>query len=151
MIKKILKYTKNLTLLSLGLVGIYLFNLFFMKPYSIDHFLGKELVIGLVDSPEAMTYIGIFDRFNWLTGHNSNLSIPKKDDRENSIEQYEHVIKTLYKYEDSSLTEVQKNTKKIAILRYCEFSKIQNGKITEVAMFFDIPHLMLQAFQLSSC
>ena len=78
MIKKILKYTKNLTLLALGLVGIYLFNLFFMKPYSIDHFLGKELVIGLVDSPEAMTYIGIFDRFNWLTGHNSNLSIPKK-------------------------------------------------------------------------
>ena len=38
-----------------------------------------------------------------------------------------------------------KETKKIAILRYCEFSKIQNGKITEVAMFFDIPHLMLQA------
>ena len=38
-----------------------------------------------------------------------------------------------------------KDTKKIAILRYCEFSKIQNGKITEVAMFFDIPHLMLQA------
>ena len=31
------------------------------------------------------------------------------------------------------------------MLRYCEFSKIQNGKITEVAMFFDIPHLMLQA------
>ena len=30
-----------------------------MKPYSIDHFLGKELVLGLVDSPEAMTYIGI--------------------------------------------------------------------------------------------
>ncbi len=38
-----------------------------------------------------------------------------------------------------------KDTKKIAILRYCEFSKIQNGKITEVPMFFDIPHLMLQA------
>ena len=44
-----------------------------MKPYSIDHFLGKELVFGLVDSPEAMTCIGIFDRFNWLTRHNSNL------------------------------------------------------------------------------
>ena len=31
MIKKILKYTKNLILLCLGLVGIYVFNLFFMK------------------------------------------------------------------------------------------------------------------------
>ena len=38
-----------------------------------------------------------------------------------------------------------KETIKIAMLRYCEFSKIVNGKITEVAMFFDIPHLMLQA------
>ena len=38
-----------------------------------------------------------------------------------------------------------KETKKIAMLRYCEFNKIQNGKISEVAMFFDIPHLMLQA------
>ncbi len=37
-----------------------------------------------------------------------------------------------------------KETKKIAMLRYCEFSKIENGKITEVAMFFDIPHLMIQ-------
>ncbi len=31
------------------------------------------------------------------------------------------------------------------MLRNCEFSKIVNGKITEVAMFFDIPHLILQA------
>ena len=116
MIKKILKYTKNLILLALSLAGIYLFNLFFMKPYSIDHFLGKELIFGLVDSPEAMTYIGIFDRFNWLTRHNSKLSIPEKDDQENSIKQYEQVIKTLYKYEDSSLSEVQKNTKKLRYL-----------------------------------
>ena len=30
------------------------------------------------------------------------------------------------------------------MLRYCEFNKIVKGKITEVAMFFDIPHLMIQ-------
>ena len=38
-----------------------------------------------------------------------------------------------------------KPTKKITMLRYCEFSKIEIDKISEVAMFFDIPHLMLQA------
>ena len=38
-----------------------------------------------------------------------------------------------------------KPTNKIAMLRYCEFSKIIAGKISEVAMFFDIPHLMKQA------
>lgn len=36
-------------------------------------------------------------------------------------------------------------TRKIAMLRYAEFHKIENGKITETAMFFDIPHLMMQA------
>ena len=33
---------------------------------------------------------------------------------------------------------------KMAFLRYCEFNKVENGKITETAMFFDIPHVMMQ-------
>ncbi len=36
-------------------------------------------------------------------------------------------------------------TGKMALLRYCEFNRVENGRITEVAMFFDIPHLMMQA------
>jgi predicted ester cyclase len=36
-------------------------------------------------------------------------------------------------------------TKKIAMLRFCEFNRVENGKITETAMYFDIPHLMVQA------
>ena len=35
-------------------------------------------------------------------------------------------------------------SRKMALLRYCEFNKVVNGKITETAMFFDIPHVMLQ-------
>ena len=84
-----------------------------MKPFSIDHFLGKELVVDLIDSPEALTYIGIFDRFNWITKHNSRLTIPSDDDINEEIESLEKSIKTLYKYKDSRLTEVQKNTKKL--------------------------------------
>ncbi len=36
-------------------------------------------------------------------------------------------------------------TKKIAMLRYAEFHKIENEKISETAFYFDIPHLMMQA------
>lgn len=36
-------------------------------------------------------------------------------------------------------------TRKMAFLRYAEFSKVENGRIVETAMFFDIPHLMVQA------
>jgi hypothetical protein len=37
------------------------------------------------------------------------------------------------------------STEKIAMLRYCEFHRVENNKITQTAMFFDIPHMMMQA------
>ncbi|MVO17580.1 ester cyclase [Parasedimentitalea huanghaiensis] len=36
-------------------------------------------------------------------------------------------------------------TGKMAFLRYCAFHKVVEGKIAETAMYFDIPHLMMQA------
>ncbi|MEL0031807.1 MAG: ester cyclase [Paracoccaceae bacterium] len=36
-------------------------------------------------------------------------------------------------------------TGKMAFLRYCEFNKIEDGKIVETAMYFDVPHFMVQA------
>lgn len=36
-------------------------------------------------------------------------------------------------------------TGKIAMLRYAEFNRIEADKIVETAMYFDIPHLMMQA------
>ena len=35
--------------------------------------------------------------------------------------------------------------RKLAMMRYCEFNKVEGGKITETAMFFDIPQVMMQA------
>lgn len=36
-------------------------------------------------------------------------------------------------------------TGKMAFLRYCEFNRVEAGRIVETAMYFDIPHLMMQA------
>lgn len=36
---------------------------------------------------------------------------------------------------------------KITMLRYCEFNRVENGKITETMLHVDIPHLMVQAGQ----
>ena len=115
MIRKILKYSLKFLAIVIGVVSLYLANLFLMKPVSIDQYLGKELILGLIDSPEALTYIGIFDKYNWITKHNSRLSIPKEDDLENDIKEIEKAIKTLYKYKDSRLSDIQRNTKEIAI------------------------------------
>jgi uncharacterized protein (DUF885 family) len=118
MIKKILKHTGRLIAVTLAIASLYLINLFFMKPISIDHYLGKELILDLTGSPEELTYVGVLDRFNWITNHNSKLSIPQDNDIENGVKQTEKVIKTLYKYDDSRLSNIQKNTKKIAIFDY---------------------------------
>ena len=95
MIKKILKYSLRFLAIVIGVISLYLVNLFLMKPVSIDHYLGKELILGLVDSPEALTYIGIFDRLNSITKHNSRLTIPGDNDIKEGIEGLEKSIKTL--------------------------------------------------------
>ena len=125
MIKRILERAKTIFKLTIKLVAVllvvtalYSFNLFMMKPFSVDHYLGKELIIDLIESPEELTYVGILDRFDWITKHNSKLSIPQDDDIDNDIKQIEKVIKTLYKYDDSRLSDIQKSTKKIAIFDY---------------------------------
>ena len=38
-------------------------------------------------------------------------------------------------------------SRKMTFLRYCEFNRVEEGSIAEAAMFFDIPHLMIQAGQ----
>ena len=113
--KKILKYFGYLLLSGSLVVSLYLANLFLMKPYSIDHYLTKELVISLLESPEYMTYLGILDPFNVILKHNKKLTI---DSLEEGDEDYQDNLKhlaMLQKYNPSDLSEVQKVTQKIAI------------------------------------
>jgi len=35
-------------------------------------------------------------------------------------------------------------TRKMTFLRYCEFHRVEDGRIVDTAMYFDIPHLMMQ-------
>ena len=80
MLSRIIKSVGFMLVWALMLFSIYLFNLFYMKPVSIDHYLGKEIIKDLTSSPEYMTYLGIFDDLDWLTGHNSKISIPDYED-----------------------------------------------------------------------
>ena len=115
MIKRLLKICAVFLTFFTGLATLYLGNLFFMKPVSIDHYLGKEMVVSLVDSPELLTYLGVFDRFSNITKHNSKLTIPNPKDLENDISQTEDRLAILKSYKTGSLSDEQKITKKIAI------------------------------------
>ena len=113
--RKLLKYFGYL-LLSVSLViSLYLANLFLMKPYSIDHYLAKELSMNLMESPEFMTYIGIFDPLNVILKHNQKLTIDSLEDGEDDYRDNLKHLEMLQKYNPNDLSGVQKVTRKIAI------------------------------------
>ena len=112
---KTLKYIGYTILLGLAIISLYMINLFAMKPYSIDHYLAKELTMGLLDSPEFMTYIGIFDKYNAVLKHNQKLSIRTLEDGDEDYQDSLDHLSLLKGYDSSKLTDIQKVTQKIAI------------------------------------
>ena len=115
MLSRIIKSVGFILVWALMLFGIYLFNLFYMKPVSIDHYLGKEIIKDLTSSPEYMTYLGIFDTLDWITGHNSKISIPNYEDIAEDLNSEKRKLDILTRYSDKALSPIQQTTKQIAI------------------------------------
>ena len=113
--KTILKFTKYSLTVLIAITGLYLINLFLMKPVSIDHYLGKEVVMEMLDSPEMLTYLGILDRFNFITNHQSKLSDEGLEELEEGLEEMRQAKKILESYDDSQLSQQQSISKKIAL------------------------------------
>ena len=113
--KTILKYSKYAVITFITISGLYLINLFLMKPISIDHYLGKEIVMEMLDTPETLTYLGILDPFNFITNHQSKLSDNGLEDLKEWLEEMKQAKKILERYDDSKLSQQQSITKKIAL------------------------------------
>jgi len=112
---KTLKFIGYIFILGLAIISLYMINLFAMKPYSIDHYLAKELTLGLLDSPEYMTYVGIFDEYNAVLKHNQKLSISTLEDGDEEYQDNLNHLSILESYDSLKLTDIQKVTQKIAI------------------------------------
>jgi uncharacterized protein (DUF885 family) len=96
-------------------ISLYAINLFLMKPYSIDHYLAKELALDALDSPEYMTYLGVFDDYNFLLKHNQKLSIRSLEKDEQDHSKNLNQLETLKSYEPDEISSIQKVTRQIAI------------------------------------
>jgi len=132
--KTILKFTKYSLTVLIAITGLYLINLFLMKPVSIDHYLGKEVVMEMLDSPEMLTYLGILDRFNFITNHQSKLSDEGLLELEEGLEEMRQAKKILESYDDSQLSQQQSISKKIAL-----FDLNNNIKQQEQFPFHNFP------------
>ena len=113
--KKLMKYCGYLSV-SLLVVGcLYLMNLFSTKPYSLDHFLAKELIVSMTESPEYMTYLGLFDNFDFVTKHNQKLSIPSAEQSKENYENNVKKLKIIKGFDINTLEQDQRITQKIAL------------------------------------
>lgn len=98
----------------LVLTFFYLVNLF-TKPFSLDHYLNKEITIELIESPEYMTYIGVFDKFNFIFKHMEKLTVPSEENQRKKYLKKLKRLDLLKKYDPEKLSDIQKITQKIAI------------------------------------
>ena len=110
-----IRYIGYLLFLGLMITSLYFMNLFSKRPLSIDHYLAKELIIGVLDSPEYMTYLGIFDDYGKILGHNKSLSIDSLEESELDYIDNLETLATLKRYDLNDLSDIQKITHKIAI------------------------------------
>ena len=94
---------------------LYLMNLYSQKPVSIDHYLAKDLVEKITDSPEYMTNLGVFDNFGFIFRHNERLSVQTSDKRNEDYKHNLNRLKILEGFDESKLSKSQKITQKIAI------------------------------------
>ena len=128
------------------IVGVfYLGNLLLFKPFSLDHYLAKELILEMIDSPESLTYLGVVDRFNWLTNHQSKISITGLSDMEEDLIDAKKLKTRLLSYKDESLSEQQKITKEIAVFDISNFIKE-----TEEFPFYNYPLNQIGGIHLNS-
>ncbi len=90
-------------------------NLYSQKPFSIDHYLTKDLIEKITDSPEYMTNLGVFDNFGFILRHNERLSVQTFDKRSEDYKHNLSRLKILQDFDKSKLSKSQKITQKIAI------------------------------------
>jgi len=114
-VKSMLKSVGYVLLVGCMGISLYAINLFLMKPYSIDHYLAKELALDTLDSPETMTYVGVFDDYNFLLKHNQKLSIGSLEKDEEDHSKNLNQLETLKSYEPDEISSIQKVTRQIAI------------------------------------
>ena len=94
---------------------LYLMNLYSQKPVSIDHYLAKDLIKKITDSPEYMTNLGVFDNFGFIFRHNERLSVQTSDKRNEDYKHNLNRLNILEGFDESKLSKSQKITQKIAI------------------------------------
>ena len=73
MFRRILKWTLRIVVLLVIVLAIFLINLIWFRPWSLNLYYEKVFAQVLFDEPELLSAIGLVERFG-ITGHNAKLA-----------------------------------------------------------------------------
>lgn len=106
MFKKLLKTLVALLAVVLIGVSIFLVNLIWFRPFSIDHFYEKAFVTFVLEQPELLTSLGIAEQFGYRR-HNAHLDDASMAKVERDFARWRGFLADLKSYDVASQTPSQ--------------------------------------------
>src|SRR5438067_11978630 len=97
MFKRILKWLGGIVLLAIVALAIFLINLIWFRPWSLNLFYEKVFAETVFSEPELLSALGLVEQFG-ITSHNGKLSDESPTHQEMLIDRWRKDLKQLHQY-----------------------------------------------------
>lgn len=107
MFKRILKWFFSIALLALVVLAVFLINLIWFRPWSLNVFYEKVFAEVIFSEPELLTQLGLVEQFGF-TSHNGKLSDESPAHQQMMIDRWKKDLSQLHEYPLEKQTASQK-------------------------------------------
>lgn len=107
MFKRILKWIGGLILLAIVIVAVFLINLIWFRPWSLNLFYEKVFAETILSEPELLSQLGLVEQFG-ITSHNGKLSDESPAHQQMVIDRWKKDLNQLHEYPLDKQTPSQK-------------------------------------------
>src|ERR1700737_72669 len=107
MFKRILKWSFSIVLLAVIALAIFLINLIWFRPWSLNIFYEKVFAETIFSEPELLSQLGLVEQFGF-TSHNGKLSDESPAHQQLQIDRWKKDLRQLHEYPLDKQTPSQK-------------------------------------------
>src|SRR6202035_359895 len=97
MFKRILKWLGGIILIAIVLIAVFLINLIWFRPWSLNLFYEKVFAETIFSEPELLSQLGLGEQFG-ITSHNGKLSDESPAHQQMLIDRWKKDLKQLHQY-----------------------------------------------------
>src|SRR5260370_25206600 len=97
MFKRILKWIGAIVLVAIVFLAVFLINLIWFRPWSLNLFYEKVFAEVIFSEPELLTQLGLVEQFG-ITGHNGKLSDESPAHQQIVIDRWKKDLTQLHEY-----------------------------------------------------